>query len=191
MSQAEKIRLISAAVSGLVPHLTVEAVPVGETPRVEDPRVRLVGDGTRWAAVSVAGGVADSDDLADRLAVVVGAASGRGDRPTPVDAVPEGGRAVLGIWDGGDLVALVHLSGTGGRSGDLDPLGDVELTVTVELGRTRMRIRDILNLAPGVVLELDRASGAPADLRVNGELVARGEVVVVGDEYGLRITSVT
>lgn len=69
-------------------------------------------------------------------------------------------------------------------------LYDVEMTLTAEIGRTRLPVRQVLELVPGSVLELDRAAGAPADLMVNGRLIARGEVVVVDEDYGLRITEI-
>lgn len=69
-------------------------------------------------------------------------------------------------------------------------LYDVEMTLTVELGRTRLPLRDVLDLAPGAVLELDRAAASPADILVNGRLIARGEVVVVDEDYGVRITQI-
>jgi len=70
----------------------------------------------------------------------------------------------------------------------LELLRDVELAVTAELGRTRMSLRELLSLSPGTVVELDRAAGSPVDLLVNGTLLARGEVVVVDEEFGVRIT---
>jgi flagellar motor switch protein FliN/FliY len=72
----------------------------------------------------------------------------------------------------------------------LDLLRDVVMEVTVELGRTRMTISELLSLAPGAVVELDRAAGSPADLLVNGTLLARGEVVVVDEDFGIRITEI-
>ena len=69
-------------------------------------------------------------------------------------------------------------------------LHDVEMAVTVELGRTRMTVREILGLAPGTVVELDRAAGAPVDVVVNGTLIARGEVVVIDEEFGIRVTEI-
>jgi len=75
-------------------------------------------------------------------------------------------------------------------SGPIELLGDVEMGVTVELGRTRMLVREILELSPGSVIELDRAAGAPIDVLVNGTLIARGEVVVIDEEFGIRITEV-
>ena len=78
----------------------------------------------------------------------------------------------------------------GGLGGPIELLHEVEMGVTVELGRTRMLVRDILELSPGSVIELDRAAGAPIDVLVNGTLIARGEVVVIDEEFGIRITEV-
>ena len=72
----------------------------------------------------------------------------------------------------------------------IEMLHGVDMEVTVELGRTRMTVRDLLALSPGAVLELDRAAGSPADLLVNGRLIARGEVVVVDEDFGLRVTEI-
>ncbi len=72
----------------------------------------------------------------------------------------------------------------------IELLHGVDMEVTVELGRTRMTVRDLLALAPGAVLELDRAAGSPADLLVNGRLIARGEVVVIDEDFGLRVTEI-
>jgi flagellar motor switch protein FliN/FliY len=74
--------------------------------------------------------------------------------------------------------------------GGLDMLHHVEMEVTAELGRTRMSVRDLLSLAPGTVIELDRLAGGPADLLVNGRLIARGEVVVIDENFGIRITEI-
>lgn len=78
--------------------------------------------------------------------------------------------------------------GAGRRS--LDVLANVEMTVTVELGRTRMPVRQLLGLAPGSVIELNRSANTPVDVFVNGTLFARGEVVVIDDEFGVRITDI-
>ena len=72
----------------------------------------------------------------------------------------------------------------------IEMLHGVDMEVTVELGRTQMTVRDLLALSPGTVLELDRAAGSPADLLVNGRLIARGEVVVVDEDFGLRVTEI-
>jgi flagellar motor switch protein FliN/FliY len=64
------------------------------------------------------------------------------------------------------------------------------MDVTAELGRTRLLLREVLDLAPGSVIELDRAAGSPVDVLVNSTLIARGEVVVIDEEFGVRITEV-
>jgi flagellar motor switch protein FliN/FliY len=77
-----------------------------------------------------------------------------------------------------------------GGKRSLDMLLDVPLQVTVELGRRRMRIGDLLALAKGSVVELDKVAGEPLDVRVNDQLVARGEAVVINDKFGVRLTDV-
>jgi len=65
---------------------------------------------------------------------------------------------------------------------------DIDMKLTVELGRARMKIRDIMNLSPGTVVELGKAPNEPVDIMVNGVLLARGEVVVVDEQFAVRIT---
>jgi flagellar motor switch protein FliN/FliY len=74
--------------------------------------------------------------------------------------------------------------------GRLSRINEVEMTLTVEIGRTRMPIRNVLGLEIGTVVELDRAVGAPADVLLNGRLIAHGEVVVVDQEFAVRITRI-
>ncbi len=74
--------------------------------------------------------------------------------------------------------------------GAMRVLYDLEMTLTAEIGRTHLPLREVLNLTPGSILELDRAAGDPADVMVNGRLVARGEVVVIDEEYAVRITEI-
>lgn len=73
---------------------------------------------------------------------------------------------------------------------NLDLLLDVDIPISVEVGRTQLSLDEVLNLVPGSVLALDKKAEEPVDLRVNGKLVARGEVVLVDDTYGLRITQI-
>jgi flagellar motor switch protein FliN/FliY len=72
----------------------------------------------------------------------------------------------------------------------LDLLRSVPMEVTAEIGRTRMTIQELLGLTPGAVVELDRPVGSPADVLVNGRLFARGEVVVVDEDFAIRITEI-
>jgi len=67
---------------------------------------------------------------------------------------------------------------------------DVPLEVTVELGRTNKAIADILDFAPGTIIELDKIAGEPVDVLVNGKLVAKGEVVVIEENFGVRVTEI-
>lgn len=67
---------------------------------------------------------------------------------------------------------------------------DVPLEVTVELGRTTKSISEILNFAPGTIIELDRIAGEPIDVLVNGKFVAKGEVVVIEESFGVRVTEI-
>jgi flagellar motor switch protein FliN len=73
---------------------------------------------------------------------------------------------------------------------NIDILMDVSLKVSVELGRATLTVRETLNLSPGHVVELDKLAGDPVDVLVNGRLIARGEVVVVDDQFGVRITEI-
>lgn len=77
---------------------------------------------------------------------------------------------------------------TAPTSADVDLLSEVEMTVTVELGRARMRVRDLLRLTDGSLVELGRGIGDAVDVLVNGSVIAHGDVVVVDDELGVRIT---
>ncbi|ART64439.1 flagellar motor switch protein FliN [Kushneria marisflavi] len=84
------------------------------------------------------------------------------------------------------------LSGSGahGQSRELDVIMEIPVTLSVELGRTRMTIRELLDLAKGSVVELDGLAGEPMNILINGYLIAQGEVVVVEDKYGIRITDI-
>jgi flagellar motor switch protein FliN len=73
---------------------------------------------------------------------------------------------------------------------DLQPLHDVPVELAVEIGRTRMTIGETLALGPGSIVSLNRLAGEPVDLLVNGRPIARGEVVVVDEEFGLRVTEI-
>jgi len=81
--------------------------------------------------------------------------------------------------------------GAGGRGGDgLSFVMDVPVELTIELGRKTTRIGEVLRLGPGSILELNKANGEPLDVYVNNRLIARGEAVVVGERYGIRLTEV-
>jgi flagellar motor switch protein FliN/FliY len=127
----------------------------------------------------------------------------------PAGTVPGGGPAGGGLaGSGGAAVGAVpgasavgvpeaptapEAAGAGAKVAAVRPidlLHGVEMAVTVELGRTRVLVRDLLGLRAGSIVELDRQAGGPVDVVVNGTLLARGEVVVIDDELGVRITEV-
>lgn len=79
---------------------------------------------------------------------------------------------------------------SGAPAGDINMILDIPVQLTVELGRTRIPIKNILQLAQGSVVELDALAGEPMDVLVNGYLIAQGEVVVVNDKFGIRLTDI-
>jgi len=81
-------------------------------------------------------------------------------------------------------------SGAGNGQLNLDLIMDVRLTLTLEVGRTRISVRNLLAMTQGSVVELDKLAGEPLDVYVNGTLVAHGEVVVVNDKFGIRMLDV-
>lgn len=82
-------------------------------------------------------------------------------------------------------------SASGNASKNLDNLLDIKLQLTVELGRTTLPVKKVLELTRGSIIELEKIAGEPVELYANGKLIAHGEVVVIEDNFGLRITSMT
>jgi flagellar motor switch protein FliN/FliY len=80
--------------------------------------------------------------------------------------------------------------GAAGAHNDIDMILDIPVQLTVELGRTKIAIKNLLQLAQGSVVELDGLAGEPMDVLVNGCLIAQGEVVVVNDKFGIRLTDI-
>jgi flagellar motor switch protein FliN len=118
----------------------------------------------------------NEDDMADEWAAALeqqekGEASGSGARQMALDDF-----------------SGVNPSGTG--SPDLDVILDIPVTISMEVGRTSITIRNLLQLNQGSVIELDRLAGEPLDVLVNGTLIAHGEVVVVNEKFGIRMTDV-
>lgn len=81
-------------------------------------------------------------------------------------------------------------SGNSGMMNELDMILDIPVQLAVELGRTKITIKNLLQLAHGSVVELDAMAGEPMDVLVNGTLIAQGEVVVVNDKFGIRLTDI-
>jgi len=102
--------------------------------------------------------------------------------PTPSPGQPGYSRAQFGD--------LQPDGGAAGGEVSLDLILDVGVTVALEVGRTRITVRELLQLTQGSILELDRLAGEPLDVLVNGVRIARGEVVVVNDKFGIRLIEV-
>src|SRR4051812_38399979 len=104
-----------------------------------------------------------------------------------------GGAAESGMGSGGGGSQAGSLSGgraAGPSVQSLDFILDIPLKITAELGRSKMAIRDILQLAQGSVIELSKFAGEPLEVLVNDKLIARGEVVVVNEKFGIRLTDI-
>ena len=89
-------------------------------------------------------------------------------------------------WD--ELESVPVSSGDGEIK--MDSILDVPVTISMEIGRTKITIRNLLQLNQGSVVELDRLAGEPMDVLINGTLIAQGEVVVVNDKFGIRLTDI-
>ena len=89
-------------------------------------------------------------------------------------------------------VQFANLQGAGapGEQGNIGLLMDVYMELTVELGRTRKLIREILGIGEGTIIELDKLAGEPVDILVNHKLIAKGEVVVIDENFGVRVTEI-
>jgi flagellar motor switch protein FliN/FliY len=108
-------------------------------------------------------------------------------------AVAESASAAAPAAQAADIFEQFSASAKPGSSGanqDFDMILDIPVSLGVELGRTRISIRNLLQLAHGSVVELDGLAGEPLDVLVNGTLIAQGEVVVVNDKFGIRLTDI-
>ncbi len=99
--------------------------------------------------------------------------------------------------EAGDAIAKAPLESftpggdaTGRAAADLEQILDIPITLSVEIGKSRLSIRNLLQLNQGSVVELDRMAGEPLDVMINGTLVAHGEVVVINEKFGIRLTDV-
>jgi flagellar motor switch protein FliN/FliY len=111
-----------------------------------------------------------------------------GDALVAAASEPQGGAGALGGGAGGAAPAKKPTQS--GPVQSLDFVLDIPLRVTAELGRTKMSIREVLELGQGSVIELSKLAGEPLEVLVNDKLVARGEVVVVNEKFGIRLTDI-
>ncbi|WP_395757659.1 flagellar motor switch protein FliN [Achromobacter sp. EB05] len=111
--------------------------------------------------------------------------------PAPAPAAPATPAPTAPAAQSAAQSVFKPLAGAASGAGtDIDLIMDVPVQLTVELGRTRLTIKNLLQLGQGSVVELDGLAGEPMDIFVNGYLIAQGEVVVVEDKYGIRLTDI-
>ena len=139
-----------------------------------------------------------SDDLI-RVQVAVGVGETIGSLSWAIDPTTAHFVAGLPVASAAQTPAFGALPPFGGSRGSapaedeshgLDILMDIPLDISVELGRTRLVVKEVVDLGVGSIVEIDKAAGEPVDIMVNGRLVARGEVVVIEDNFGVRITEI-
>ncbi|MGM0774460.1 MAG: flagellar motor switch protein FliN [Pseudomonadota bacterium] len=139
-----------------------------------------------WESAMEESGDADEDSREDEWAAAMAEAGETGDgdgaaennkdnvRAAPMEEFPEGSNFSQGA----------------GPAPDLDVILDIPVTISMEVGNTQVPIRNLLQLNQGSVIELDRLAGEPLDVLVNGTLIAHGEVVMVNEKFGIRLTDV-
>lgn len=152
------------------------------------------GDGADWgdAMAEQADGEADAageGDGADWGDAMTEQADGEADADWG-DALSEQADGEAAEANPAGLEQLTADPGAGSDNGNLDQILDIPVTLAVEIGSTKIAIRNLLQLNQGSVVELDRLAGEPLDVLVNGTLVAHGEVVVVNEKFGIRLTDV-
>ena len=106
------------------------------------------------------------------------------------EQAPAGGNASTQVAAAPIFEQFSAGSNKGGAHNDIDMILDIPVQLTVELGRTKIAIKNLLQLAQGSVVELEGLAGEPMDVLVNGCLIAQGEVVVVNDKFGIRLTDI-
>ena len=110
--------------------------------------------------------------------------------PAPAPASPALPQPAINLFQDFAGTPMDMSAGGDAAAQNLDMILDIPVNMTVELGRTKIAIRNLLQLAQGSVVELDGLAGEPMDVLVNGCLIAQGEVVVVNDKFGIRLTDI-
>jgi flagellar motor switch protein FliN/FliY len=175
----------SGAAGGLEPALAdvvaTLKMQVGDV-RPEEVRELGSGDAPMLDETTVAVGIFADDRIVAAIVFTAGEAAGAvgagGSGPAPASAAAP------------VFAPLASAEPARVDARRMNLLRDVTMGVSVELGRTRMTVRELLALTPGMIVELDKAAGAPVDLLVNGTLMARGEVVVIDEEFAVRISEI-
>ena len=140
---------------------------------------------SEWEAAMEESGDASGDSEDEWAAAMAEAeAMGGSEEESDIQAAP------LENFSGTAQQAQANIGGSGGATPDLDVILDIPVTISMEVGNTNIPIRNLLQLNQGSVVELDRLAGEPLDVLVNGTLIAHGEVVMVNDKFGIRLTDV-
>jgi flagellar motor switch protein FliN/FliY len=145
------------------------------------------------AGAAAEGGMSEEDRMAAEWAAALAESKtpGSGEVASEVAAPAETvAPASFANFGAGTALGAVGAAGAAGAGNDINMILDIPVQLTVELGRTRIPIKHILQLAQGSVVELETLAGEPMDVLVNGFLIAQGEVVVVNDKFGIRLTDI-
>lgn len=164
----------------------------GDIPQGADSNAAGQGEETAQAAQSEAQSASEREAEATMLAALEQEAKtvdGSASTDGAGDAFPDlsGVKMEMPTANRAEFQQLNPLPGSGGQH-NIDLLLDVKMPVSIELGRTEMPISELLMLGPGSVVELSKLAGEPVDLLVNNKVIAKGEVVVVDENFGVRIT---
>ena len=176
-------------------------VAVGDTIKAEQSLITVESDKASMEIPASQGGVVKSisvkvgDKVAEGTVVLEveasdAAAPAAKEAPKAAEAPKPAAPAAPAAQSAAQSVFKPLAGATGGTGTDIDLIMDVPVQLTVELGRTRLTIKNLLQLGQGSVVELDGLAGEPMDIFVNGYLIAQGEVVVVEDKYGIRLTDI-
>jgi flagellar motor switch protein FliN/FliY len=140
-----------------------------------------------WEEAMQESGDSEGGDVDDEWAAAMAEAEALGEGG---DAEEDIQSAPLENFSAGAPPQAVPGLGEGGTTPDLDVILDIPVTISMEVGNTSIPIRNLLQLNQGSVIELDRLAGEPLDVLVNGTLIAHGEVVMVNEKFGIRLTDV-
>ena len=157
-----------------------------ESPAAEEQAEAAAAGGEAGEVEAAEGSDAVGEQAAedvDHAAAMAAAMAEEGGDAAPAEAVGADSPAAFNLQQFSDGVEAEEPQG-------LDMLSDVDLDVTIELGRTRMLVEDVLRLGEGSVIELDRVAGDPVDIYVNERAVARGEVLVLNDNFCVRVNEI-
>jgi flagellar motor switch protein FliN len=175
------------AIEALIAQQAAEAAAAADAP-VEAEDAEIVADDAAPEPVAEAAAEADADAplTADEIEALIAAEAG------PAVPLPSpGALATTGpLIEEVAFAELPPVRAPIDERADIDLLLDVPLQITVELGQARRTIRELLELGQGSILHLTRHAGEPVDVLVNGQHIARGEVVVIDENFGIRVTEV-